>query len=362
MITIMLLGPSPTAVSGVSTHLNQLFQSPLTDEFKLVHFQVGSEGRNESAASKLVRFLFSPIQFLGQLIREKPQIIHLNTSLESKSYWRDIIYLIIARIAGKKVVYQVHGGALPQDLFKNNMLLTKFLRLSLHTADVVVLLSQEELAAYRNFAPGLQLEVIPNAIELSADPLWKKTPSNQDKSLKLVYVGRLAMSKGIFEIIEALRIMRNHGKNIQLVFAGTGPEEVRLRARVNDFDLKDNVHFAGAIFGAHKDKIWEEADLFVFPTYHWEGLPYALLESMSARTPPVVSPVGAIPDVMEDGVHGVFVPSRSPEALAEAIERLDNDRALICRMGEASRQRVEKHYTVARLADDFRKLYHNLVN
>jgi glycosyltransferase involved in cell wall biosynthesis len=362
MITIMLLGPSPAAVSGVSTHLNQLFQSPLADEFKLVHFQVGSEGRKESAASKLVRFLFSPIQFLGQLIQEKPQIIHLNTSLESKSYWRDIIYLMIARIAGKKIVYQVHGGALPQDLFKNNMLLTKFLRLSLHTADVVVLLSQEELAAYRNFAPGLRLEVIPNAIELSADPLWKKSPSNRDKSLKLVYVGRLAMSKGIFEIIEALRIMRNHGKNIQLVLAGTGPEEVRLRARVNDSDLKDNVRFAGAVFGEDKDKIWEEADLFVFPTYHWEGLPYALLESMAARTPPVVSSVGAIPDVMEDGVHGVFVPSRSPEALAEAIERLDNDRALICRMGEASRQRVEKHYTVARLADDFRRLYHNLVN
>ena len=358
----MLLGPSPIAVSGVSTHLNQLFQSSLADEFKLLHFQVGSEGRNESMFSKLMRFLFSPIHFFWYLVQKKPQIVHLNTSLEPKSYWRDIVYLIIARIAVKKVVYQVHGGALPQDLFKSNKLLTKFLRLSLHTADAIVLLSQEELAAYRDFAPGLQLEVIPNAIELCADPQWKKTPPTQNKSLKLVYVGRLAISKGIFEIIEALGIVRNRGKNIQLVLAGTGPEEGRLRARVNDLDLKDNVRFAGAVFGVDKDQIWENADLFVFPTYHWEGLPYALLESMAARTPPVVSPVGAIPDVMEDGIHGVFVPSRNPEALAEAIERLDNDRALICRMGEACRQRVENYYTVARLTDDFRKLYNNLIN
>ena len=170
------------------------------------------------------------------------------------------------------------------------------------------------------------------------------------------------MNKGIFEVIEALRIMCNHGKNIQLILAGTGPEEVRLRARVNDLDLKDNVHFAGAVFGTDKDKIWEEADLFIFPTYHWEGLPYSLLESMAARTPPVVSPVGAIPDVMEDGVHGVFVPSRNPKALAEAIERLDNDRAFICRMGEASRQRVENYYTVARLAGDFHRIYYKLMN
>jgi len=156
--------------------------------------------------------------------------------------------------------------------------------------------------------------------------------------------------------------MRNYGKNTHLFIAGSGPEEGKLRACVNDLDLKDNVRFVGAVFGEEKRKVWEEAELFVFPTCHWEGLPYALLESMAARTPPVVSSVGAIPDVIEDGVHGVFVPSRNPEALAEAIERLDNDRALICRIGEASRQRVEKHYTVARLADDFRKLYHNLVN
>ena len=144
----MLLGPSLAAVSGVSTHLNQLLNSSLADEFNLLHFQVGSEGRKESVVFKLARFLFSPIQFFWRLIQENPQIVHLNTSLEPKSYWRDIVYLFIARIAGKKVVYQVHGGALPQDLFKGNMLLTKFLRLSLHSADVMVLLSQAELAAY----------------------------------------------------------------------------------------------------------------------------------------------------------------------------------------------------------------------
>ncbi|MDP1567032.1 MAG: glycosyltransferase family 4 protein [Polaromonas sp.] len=362
MITIMLLGPSLTAVSGVSTHLNQLFHSSLAEEFNLLHFQVGSEGRKEATVSKFARFLFSPVQFFWQLILKKPQIVHLNTSLELKSYWRDIVYLFIARIMGMKVVYQVHGGALPQVFFKNYKQLTIFLKFVLRSADVVVVLAQEELLAYHDFAPDLHLEVIPNAIEIGADAEWKKIQTAKEKPLRLIYVGRLAENKGIFEIIGAIEIMRNHGKNTHLVIAGSGPEEGKLRACVNDLDLKDNVRFVGAVFGEEKRRVWEEAELFVFPTYHREGLPYTLLESMSARTPPVVSPVGAIPDVMEDGVHGVFVPSRSPEALAEAIERLDNDRALICRMGEASRQRVEKHYTVARLADDFRKLYHNLVN
>lgn len=195
-----------------------------------------------------------------------------------------------------------------------------------------------------------------------ADAQWKKMPSSQNGPLRLVYVGRLAGNKGIFEIVEALSILCSQGKSVQLVVAGSGPEEVKLRTRVEDLSLNDHVSFVGAIFGEEKKRIWEEADLFVFPTYHCEGLPYTLLESMAARTPPVVSPVGAIPDVMEDGVHGVFVPSRNPEALAKTIERLDSDRALICRMGEASRRRVADYYTVERLAKDFCRIYYNLIS
>jgi glycosyltransferase involved in cell wall biosynthesis len=362
VITIALLGPSLTTVSGVSTHLNQLIHSSLVTEFNLLHFQVGSEGRNEARLSKLLRFIFSPMHFFGWLVLNKPQIVHLNTSLESKSYWRDVAYLIIARMMGKKIVYQVHGGELPQEFFCNSKLLTKFLRFILRSTNVVVLLSQEELLAYRKFAPDLHLEVIPNAIDVSEDAQWKCVVSTFDRPLRLTYVGRLVKSKGIFEIIKAIKIMCDHGKNIQLVIAGSGPEEASLSTYVQDLGLRDKVSFIGAVFGEEKNRVWEEADLFIFPTYHQEGLPYTLLESMAARTPPVVSPVGAIPDVMEDGVHGVFVSSRSPAALAEAIERLDNDRALICRMGEAGRQRVMEYYTVARLAGDFHRLYHNLVS
>lgn len=361
MIKIMLLGPSLAAVSGVSTHLNQLFHSPLAKEFNLLHFQVGSEGRQESKVSKIIRFLLSPTQLFVKLIRENPQIVHLNTSLEYRSYWRDVAYLVVARILGKKIVYQVHGGAMPQVFFENNRLLTSTLRWVFRLTDAVVLLSQEELRAYQDFVPNHHLEVIPNAIEIGIDHEWKKNSTIRDKPLQLVFVGRLAAVKGIFEIIEAIELVRNQGRNIRLIIAGSGPDEDKLMAMVNAKSLNDCVSFVGAVHGQDKDRIWQEADLFVFPTYHREGLPYALLESMAARTPPVVSPVGAIPDVMSDGVHGVFVPSRQPEVLAKAIEQLDDDRDSISRMGEAGRERVESYYTVSRLAEDFCNLYHHLM-
>lgn len=356
MKTVMLLGPSLSAVSGVSTHLNMLFQSRLAEEFNLLHFQVGSEGRNESVRQKMMRFLLSPFQFLEQLIRKKPQIVHLNTTMDPKGYWRDLVYLTIARVLGKRIVYQVHGGASPQKFFENSRLASILLRQVLRSADVVVLLGQESLRAYRNFSPDLNLEVIPNAIEIGADPEWKRVASAENRPLRLAYVGRLAESKGVFEIIEALGILHRGGKDMQLTIAGNGPDEMRLRARIEELGLQHLVTFVGVVHGEERDRVWSESDLFVFPTYH-EALPYALLESMAARTPALVSRVGAIPDVMEDGVHGLFVPLRDPQALADAIDRLDKDRALIRHMGESSRQRIVNYYTIDRLARDFGRTY-----
>lgn len=358
MTTIMLLGPSLGAVSGVSTHLNQLLQSALPREFRFVLFQVGSEGRGESLPGKVWRLLLSPVLFLIALLRERPAIVHLNTSMEPKSYWRDVVYLAIAKLMRKRVVYQVHGGALPQEFFGGRHLLTGLLRRVLRLPDAVVLLAQCELRGYRSFDATLALEVIPNAIDAGLDAGAK--PLAPQRPLSLVYVGRLVDSKGLFELIEAMQLVRGAGVAASLSLVGSGPDEAALRERVAALGLQDTVTFLGQKFGAEKDAAWRNADLFAFPTYH-EGLPYALLESMAARTPALLCPVGAIPDVVQDGIHGVFVPPRNPQALADAIVRLDGDRALLQRMGQACRERIESHYTVERLAQDFRRVYSALL-
>jgi glycosyltransferase involved in cell wall biosynthesis len=110
------------------------------------------------------------------------------------------------------------------------------------------------------------------------------------------------------------------------------------------------------VFAAENRRLWLESDLFVFPSYT-EGLPYSLLEAMAAGCVPITTPVAAIPDVMRDGQHGLFVPVKNPGALASAVAALDDDREGLIRMAKAARRRVIDQYTLARLADDFHKLY-----
>jgi glycosyltransferase involved in cell wall biosynthesis len=353
----LLVGPAIDAVSGVSTHLNQLFDSKLTTRLELLHFQVGSEGRKERLAQKLFRFAFSPVAFFSFLLRHRPAIVHLNTSLEPKSYWRDIAYLLIARILKRKVVYQIHGGALPEDFFAGNRLLTGILRWVLKQPDVVVLLAEVELKAYRRFLPEQRLEVVPNAIETLVNE------SIADKSvapIHLVYLGRIVENKGIFEVVETLSMLVKQGRDLRLTIAGNGPDEERLRARVNALGLSERVMFKGPVFGEDKDRLWRTGHIFAFPTYHREGLPYALLEAMAAGVVPITTRVGAIPDVMKDEVHGLLVKAKDVEDLARAIIRLDDDRELLGRMAESGQKRVIAHYTTARLADDFARIYDSL--
>ena len=356
---IVLLGPALIAVSGVTTHLNQIFDSVLNRRFVLLHFQVGSEGRLENGLQRMLRFAVNPFVFFFFLSWHRPAVVHFNTSLEPKSYWRDIVFLVIALMLGRRVIYQVHGGALPRDFFSNSRVLTDLLQWVLTRPDVVVLLAQVELDAYRNFVPRQPLAVVPNAINaetLVAAPLSAKPKG----PLRLVYLGRLAESKGIFDILTALVSLIEEGRSLRLTFGGSGPDERHLRAKVLELGLDDLVVFAGPVFGADKDQLWRDGHIFVFPTYHREGLPYALLEAMAAGTVPITTRTGAIPDVMQDGVHGLLVDARAPTALARAIARLDDDRMMLTRMSEAARARVLEKYTVERLADDFTCIYNTL--
>lgn len=353
---IVLLSPSLEAVSGVSTHVRILFASELAHDYELLHFQVGSEGRRETALQKLLRFSFSPFHLALFLLRTGAEVVHLNVSLSPKAYWRDLAYSIVARLMGRRVVSQIHGGAMPKDFFQGNALLTWILRRFLVSSDAVSVLSSEELAAYRNFDSRIRVHLVPNAIDLSS--LTGRTRScNTDRPLRLVYVGRLVRAKGLFEVIEAMTELKRAGRKVELCIAGQGPDQAALMVASQRAGLGDRIRFPGSVFGAEKWSLWLDSDVFVFPTYHKEGLPYSLLEAMAAGCVPVTTSVAAIPDVMRDREHGLFVPANDASALAMAVTALDDDRAGLFRMAEAGRQRVLERYTVGRLADDFRKLY-----
>lgn len=357
---VLLLGPNRDAVSGVSTHLNLLFGSSLGAAYSLAHFRVGSEGCSESAFGRLARLVLSPCALAIEILRRPAAIVHLNTSLNVRAYWRDLAYLLVAKACGARVLYQVHGGALPQQFCNGSRLAAAFLRATLALPDAIVVLAAAELQAYREFVPGQVVVMVPNGIDLAPYLARPRNGAGGERPLELLYMGRLVAEKGLYEALEALRVARAAGVAASLVVAGSGPERERLEEHARALGIHDDVWFAGAVHGERKVRLLCRADALLLPSFSFEGLPYALLEGMAAGAAPIATPAGGIPDVMTDGVHGMLVPPRDANAIAAAITRLAEDRAALARMSLACRARIASAYSIERVASEFDTLYAGL--
>lgn len=355
---ILMLGPDLEAVSGVSTHLNQLRASELHDDYDLMHFQIGSEGRRESRFRKAFRLLVSPLMLAVRIVKDRADVVHINASLDHGSFPRDATYLAVAKALRRKVVFQVHGGAMPMELYAASAVGTHLVAHVLRSGDAVVLLSNAELEAYSAFVPEARLQIIANAVDVDTNS------ESQGRSvfgpLRLAYVGRLVATKGVADCLAAAHLLNEAGRDFTLKIAGSGPEERALRSQAESLVKAGRVEFVGALNGEAKAKLWRESHIFVFPTFHLEGLPYSLLEAMAAGTVPVTTRMGAQPDVLEDGVQGMFVTPKDPQALFDAITVLDDDRELLLSMSQMATQRIHDRYTVQRLAADFGDVYRSL--
>jgi glycosyltransferase involved in cell wall biosynthesis len=356
---VLVLGPSLSAVSGVSTHVRLLLGSQLHHAYRLIHHQVGSEGRRETWAQRGVRLVAGPFSLAAAIARHHASIVHINWSLNHKSYWRDLGHLLAAKMCGARVVFQKHGGQLAE--FTRNPGFRALVKASFRLADTIVVLSQAELREYRAFVPGKSVACVPNGVDpVSVIVAPRARGSATGGPLQVLYLGRLAAHKGIYETLDALHRLRARGRRIRFVVAGAGPEAARLRARAEALGLEADVRFAGPVHGEAKARLLCESDLLVLASYT-EGLPYALLEGMAAGLVPVVTPVGAVPEVMSDGIHGRIVPMKDPRAIAEALAWLDENRTSLARMREACRRRVASAFTQDRLATEFNRVYAKLV-
>ena len=356
---ILLLGPHRAAVSGVSTHVNLLMDSALADDFEVVHFQVGSEARDEGALGRFMRLVLSPFFLAATIVFRHVSLVHINTSLNPRAYWRDLAYLAVSKMLGARVVYQVHGGALPQRFFAGSKLLTEFLRFTLKAPDLVLVLAQVELEAYRNFVPEQHVVALPNGIDCRPYGAVPAVQTEKGHTLRLVYIGRIAREKGLYETLQGMRLAHELGVDAHLVIAGSGAEESRLRRYAQALGIAARTCFVGPVFGADKVKLLAGADVTILPSYS-EGLPYALLEAMAAGIPVIATPVGAIPDVVTDGIHGFLVPPRDGKSIAESLAILAGDRERLGWMSRACRRRIRAAFSIERLAQELSLHYAQL--
>jgi glycosyltransferase involved in cell wall biosynthesis len=355
---VLLTAPKLTAVSGVATHARQLMHSPLRQAFRLRHFCAGGEGLDEPRAARLWRQTVTPFAWARRLVREGRPIVHLNTSLDRNGVLRDAVLLLIARAMRCATVWQVHGGAAPQDFLRGPMGRWLF-RAVLKCADRVVVITRADEIAYRDWVPAGRLVRIVNSV----DPVDGEIPTRCAEPagpLRITFLGRLITAKGVLEAVDAVAEVHRRGVPITFAIAGTGPAEAQVRARIRDRGLGQVVQLLGAVEGARKQRLLAGSDVFVLPTYHRERLPYALLEAMAVGAVPIVCAAGDIGEVVIADRHGFILEPRRPDLIAQTLLQVAADRVRLEALSRACRERIREHYSVEHMASEFLALYRGL--
>ena len=161
------------------------------------------------------------------------------------------------------------------------------------------------------------------------------------QSIIVLAVGRLSKEKGHADLVRAISILKHRDPytHVKLLVVGDGPEATTLRTLTKHQALARDVTFVGH----QRDAVpyYALADILAIPS-HSEGVPNVLLEGISARLPVVATNVGGIPEAVTNEVNALMVPSKSPAALATAIQRLVDDFALRAPLVASSRSVLEK--------------------
>jgi len=195
--------------------------------------------------------------------------------------------------------------------------------------------------------PTSQTVVIPNwtaSPSLLSIGEEKKYSTDNNKIVKLIFVGWLEKEKGIFELLETINNIKTKYR-LQLYIAGDGTA----RKEVEHFVKKNNLSAIVTLLGWIDEEMllekYKEADVFVLPSWK-EGLPNVLIEAMATGLCVIVSNVGNIPDVIQSGKNGFLIPPMDVKNLNITLsEVLDN--SLIRReMGKNAHTFAKTHFGV----------------
>lgn len=176
----------------------------------------------------------------------------------------------------------------------------------------------------------------------------------------LLDVAGLVGYKNIDVLVEAMNIIVNKRKidNINLMVAGDGPERLNLQTKIDSYGLKGKIK----LLGYHKNigGLLNSCDVFVHPAYA-EGFGIAVIEAMIAKKPVIVSNAGALPELIDNHKTGLIADAFNPEAWADAIERLYNDRSFSALLAENAVKKAQDYFSVDCFVENYERLYLSLL-
>jgi glycosyltransferase involved in cell wall biosynthesis len=321
-----------------------LLGSRLAEYYEL---EAVSTSTGRRGVRRYTAFPFAIVHLLWIFTFRTPAGVHVHTA-SWNSFPRKRVVVAVARAFRIPVILQVHGGGFLEYIGEGPTRACA-VRRTLARCSAVIILTEAMREPLEAMTPGGKVWVVPNAVELPS------LPTHGMDGGRVVFAGRPVEEKGIPELLQASRTIAPRVPSFRLVIAGDDVDGA-LADEVQNAGLEASVELRGWLDHEALDRLYAESSVFVLPS-QVEAMPVALLEAMSHGLACVVTPVGAIPQVVADGMNGLVIPVGDVGALEGALMRLLSEPRLRQRLGNAARATIEERYSMISVALQIREVY-----
>jgi len=286
------------------------------------------------------------------LTNRKIKIIHIHGAKDGSVVRKAIMCFIGRKMFSKKIIYHIHSGAYEDMYKKRNSLYKSLCRFLVNNSEAVIILSGKWFDFLQsNFRIRKSL-VIKNPVEKRVD-----SPLSRGSSVftNFLFLGKIADHKGIFDLVQLISEEQDNLRGKCKLFVGGNDEVERLEKFIAEKNISDLVEYIGWTKEEQKDLHFRACDYFVLPTYY-EAMPMTMLEAFSYGKPVISTPVGSIPEILEDGYNGfLFEPGDMP-ALKKLINKVINNPSLSDSLCKNALEKVSGFYPEA-ITTELKKLY-----
>lgn len=325
--------PDCLVKGGIASVVNGYREHDFGSKYEISYIE---SYRNGNKWKKLFKALRGYFAFFKEMIRNKPDIVHIHSSF-GPSFYRKIPFIYMACLWGVPVINHIHGAdfkAFYQDAFAYKK---KWIKKVYGKCQILIALSEEWKSNLELVVPSEKVVVIEN---------YCKIPdlSGIRKKRQILFMGEIGKRKGCYDIPEIYGRSLEQAEKIPLVMAGDG-ELAEVKKAFAKRGLLEDVSFPGWVRGTEKDRLLRESGIFLFPSYY-EGMPMAVLEAMAYGMAVVTTKVGGIPQLVEDNVSGYLCEPGNIEEISQRLSELSENADMRKQMGEKAREKVSLDYSI----------------
>jgi glycosyltransferase involved in cell wall biosynthesis len=337
--SVLMVGTDLDGMGGVRAVVRGYLDGGLFERYDCVYV---ASHRAGNSWVKITTALKAWVRVAVLLRRLDAPLVHVQTASRG-SFWRKFVVCLLARAARRPYIVHLHGGGFTR-FYENESspLGRRLIRSTLGHAALVIALSEEWRERVLRICPTARVEVLHNAVAI---PDRRGIRRLETQEPTLLFLGHLLRDKGVYDLVRAFGLVARRFPGLKLVLGGVGNIDA-VKQLATQLEIAARVSCPGWLDPERKSAALASSTVFILPSYA-EGMPMALLEAMSWGMPVIATPVGGIPQVVDDGGNGLLVSPGDIEALAAAIRKLLEDEALRERLGAAARATVVAGFSLS---------------